>query len=115
MAFVDRARKTVGRLALAAAVAGMASLTAAPGDAFARDGRHWRGHHGHHGQHHWRGHHRHHSQHWRGHHRHRGPDVALGLLGGALAGAAIAAATNPYYAYPNAYGYYPYYNYYYPY
>ncbi|MGD9617604.1 MAG: hypothetical protein AB7H90_07455 [Alphaproteobacteria bacterium] len=105
---------TSGRTAvLGAAVLAAASLTLAPGSAYAQH----RGGHGWHGGHwrggdHWRGNH-----HWRGHHRHgwRGGDAAaLGLLGGALAGAAIAGAANQYpyygYSYPYSYGYaYPYY------
>jgi hypothetical protein len=109
--------------ALGAAVLAAASLTVAPGSAYAQHhrggpgghpGQNWHGGHGGPGWQggHWRG------GHWRGgHHRHGwsgGEGVALGLLGGALAGAAIAGAANqyyyPYYSYPYSYSYaYPYY------
>jgi hypothetical protein len=91
---IDYVKKTGRALAILAAVAGTLSLTT-PG-AYARD---W------------------HGGGWGGYHRHDGGAVALGILGGALAGAAIAGATNPYYynysypynyAYPYAYSY-PYY------
>lgn len=112
--------------ALGAAVVAAAGLTATPGSAQAqhRGDHHWRGHHGGHGDH-WhrhphrhgdRWHQRHHHRHGHWHHRHhgwRGGDAAaLGLLGGALAGAAIASA-HPYYWHHYPYGYaYPYYYWY---
>jgi hypothetical protein len=104
--------RTLGTLLAATAVFGM-GLSAVPAEA--RDGR--RGHHGyykHQGKH-WHG--RHHGKRWHGrHHRRTHPGVALGVLGGALAGAAIASAAYPYYYYPYSYSYsYPYYGYYYPY
>lgn len=100
-------KKAAGRLALAAAVLSAVSLTVAPTAAVARDG--WRGHNG--GGHHWRGDRNWGGDHWRGSHR-RGGDggaIALGLIGGALAGAALSNAYNYNYAYPYSYGYaYPY-------
>src|SRR5262249_62276972 len=97
----DYVKKTGRSLAVLAAVAGTLSLTAAPSVAYARD---WHG-----GWGGWHG----------GYYRHNGGAVALGILGGALAGAAIAGATNPYYysyPYPYSYAYpygysYPYYGY----
>ena len=86
--------KTGRRLAMVVAVVAVASFTAAPGTAYARD---WHGHH--HGG-------------W------GGGAVALGVLGGALAGAGVASAPpyynpyNPYYAYSAPYSYsYPQYGY----
>jgi len=103
MSFIEIAKKTGHGLAMTTAILAAVSLTAAPGTVFARD---W------HGGGHWGG------GHWGGHHHHGGgAGIALGLLGGAPAGAAIASAANPYYApysysygygYPS-YGYYPYY------
>ena len=91
-----------GFLLAGAAIVAM-SLNALPAQA-----RDW--HHGHGGRH-WNSHY------WYGgHHRGNGAGIALGLLGGALAGAAIASAAQPYYysySYPT-YGYsYPGYGYYY--
>lgn len=77
MAFKHVVQHTGRGLALAAAVLATASLTAAPGTAYARD-------HG-----------------WHGHHHGLGTDGAIALgLGGALAGAAIA---NSYYGYSYPY------------
>ena len=100
MVGIDYVKKTGRTLAILSAVAGTLSLTAAPG-AYARDwhGGGWGGWHG------------------GGYYRHNGGAVALGILGGALAGAAIAGATRPYYynhSYPYTYAYpyrysYPYY------
>lgn len=116
MGVTNVATTTAKMATLTAAILVAVSFSTVPTDAFARDGRHWRGHnhHRHAGHHHWRGHHRHAGHHhWRGHHH--GGRVALGVLGGAVAGAAIASAANPYY-YPYAYSYsYPAYGYYYPY
>ena len=121
MAFAALAKKTAGPLVLGA-ILSAASVTAVPTEAVARDG--WRDHGrggppGHAG-HQWRGDHGRGGHHWRGHHgHHRGGDgagVALGLLGGALAGAALSNAYNyNYYNYAYPYGYsysYPYYGYY---
>src|SRR5688572_31363630 len=89
--------RLLGTLLTTAAVV---SMTVGVVPAEARDwkrGHHKHGYykHGSHYGHHWRrGHHR--------HHRNNGAGIALGLLGGALAGAAIASATNPYY-YPYSY------------
>ena len=89
MTFVDLAKKTGRGLALSAALVGAVSLAAAP----AAQARDW------HGGGHWHGGGWHHGGGW------GGAAVGLGLLGGALAGAAI--ASSPYY-----YGYsYPYYGY----
>jgi hypothetical protein len=90
MKFIDLTAKTGRGLALSAAIIGAVSLAAAP----AAQAREW------HGGGHWHG---------GGWHHHGGgwggAAVGLGLLGGALAGAAI--ASSPYY-----YGYsYPYYGY----
>jgi len=109
----------LGRIAvLGAAVLAAVSLTGAPDRAYAQN---WRGDHWDRGDwgrrdwdgHNWR-HHRHHRDGWSG-----GEAAALGLLGGALAGAAIASTANPYnypsYSYPYTYSY-PYsYSYSYPY
>src|SRR3954465_10793464 len=101
MAFKDLAKKSGRGLAVATAVLAAVSLTAAPGSAYARD---WHGGHGGGGWHggggHWGGHHRGGGQ-WGGHrHVGGGAGIAVGVLGGGLAGAAIA----------NSYGYsYPYY------
>lgn len=119
--------RTLGTLLAGVAVVVM-GLNTVP--AQARDGRHghggrdWQGHHGK-GGHAWRGGRHSRGHHWKGgnawrggYHRNNGAGIALGVLGGALAGAAIASAAQPYYysyAYP-AYGYaYPGYGYYYPY
>jgi hypothetical protein len=101
MVGIDYVKKTGRALAILAAAAGTLSLTAAPSVAYAKDwhGGGWGGWHG------------------GGYYRHNGGAVALGILGGALAGAAIAGATNPYYynySYPYRYAYpygysYPYY------
>jgi len=81
MSFIEIAKKTGHGLAMTTAILAAVSLTAAPGTVFARD--------------------------WHG----GGAGIALGLLGGALAGAAIASASNPYY-YPYDYSYaYPSYGY----
>jgi hypothetical protein len=94
MAIKDFAKKSGRGIAVAAALLGAVSLTAAPGAAYARDHGGWRGGGG-----------------WHHHHGGGGAGIALGLLGGALAGAAIANS----YSYPY-YGYsYPYYGYSYPY
>ena len=102
--------RTLGTLLASAAVIAM-GLNPVP--AQARDG-----HHGHGGRH-WNGHHWNGGYAWRGgHHRNNGAGIALGVLGGALAGAAIASAAQPdYYSYSYpTYGYaYPGYGYYYPY
>ncbi|MGE0257946.1 MAG: hypothetical protein AB7H71_13160 [Alphaproteobacteria bacterium] len=118
--------RKLGTLLAGAAVIAM-GLNAVP--AQARDGRHGDG--GHHsnkqhwkGGNAWRGDHGR-GNHWNrgyawhgGYHRDNGDGIALGVIGGALAGAAIASAAQPYYysySYP-AYGYsYPAYGYYYPY
>jgi hypothetical protein len=76
------ARKTGRGLAMMTAVVAVVAFTAAPGTANAKDWRY--GHHHHHGG-------------W------GNGGVALGILGGALAGAAIASATNPYYYAPTPY------------
>jgi hypothetical protein len=106
MSLIETAKKTGRGVAVAAALVAVGSLTIAPTAAYAdhwRHGKHWRGHHGHGG-------------HWHRHRHHNGAAIALGLLGGALAGAAIASAANPYYYYPYSYSYYsPYYGYYYRY
>jgi hypothetical protein len=99
MTVLSRAGRAAG---LTAALLAAVSLTLVPSEAYAKK-RH----------HHWQGH---------GHH-HRGggngAGIALGLLGGALAGAAIASGSSyyrPYSSYPYSYGYsgysYPYYGYY---
>jgi hypothetical protein len=105
--------KNLGRLAvLGAAVVAAVPLTAAPSPAQAQRWHGYHGGYGWHGGHGWRG------GYWR--HRDNGSGIALGLIGGALAGAAIASAANPYgyyypyysysYPYPYSYGYtYPYY------
>ena len=94
--------RTLGTLLAGVAVIAM-GLNTVP--AQAKDWRH--GHGGHHGHgHHWNG-----GYAWRGgHHHNNGGEIALGLLGGALAGAAIASTAQPYYySYP-----YPTYGYAYP-
>lgn len=89
MKSVDLTKKTGRGLALSAALIGAVSLAAAP----AAQAREW------HGGGHWHGGGWHHGGGW------GGAAVGFGLLGGALAGAAI--ASSPYY-----YGYsYPYYGY----
>ena len=100
--------RKLGTLLAGTAVIAMA-LASVPAEA-----RPWK--HGHHK--HFKHHHQHHGKHWR-HHRRDGGAVALGLFG-ALAGAAIASAAQPYY-YSYGYPYYGYsypsygYSYYYPY
>ena len=90
MRVVELAKKTGRSLVMSAALLGALSLAAAP----AAQARDWHG-----GGGHWHGG----GGHW--HHGGFGGGVGLGLLGGALAGAAI--ASSPYY-----YGYsYPYYGY----
>src|SRR5215469_6477582 len=83
MCFIEIAKKTGRGLALSAALLAAGSLVAAPGTAYARD---WHG-----GGHHWGG------GHWGGHRGGEGARIALGIIGGALAGAAIASTANPYY------------------
>jgi hypothetical protein len=91
MTFKEIAKKSGRSVAVAAALLGAVSLTAAPGAAYARDHGGWQGGGGWHG---------HRGGGW------GGAGIGLGILGGALAGAAIA----------NSYGYsYPYYGYSYPY
>ena len=96
MTFIAKANRAAG---LTAALLAAVSLTAVPTAAHAKK---WR-HHGHQ---------------WQGHHRHggNGAAIALGVLGGALTGAAIASGSSyyrPYYSHPYSYGYsYPYYGYY---
>ena len=101
MSVIELAKKTGRGLALSAALLGATSMVAVPA-AYARD---W------HGGGHWHG-----RGHW--HHGGGGAGIALGLLGGALAGAAIASSSPYYYgySYPSyGYGYgYPY-GYYYGY
>ena len=86
------AKKTGRALALTSALVAAVSLSTVPTGAYAHgwhDGGRWQGGH-----------------HWGGG---RGAAIGLGILGGALAGAAI--ASSPYY-YPYSYGYgYPYYGY----
>jgi hypothetical protein len=88
-------KKTGRALALTTALVAAASLSAVPSAAYARG---WHG-----------------SGHWHGGGRWAGPAVGLGILGGALAGAAIASSPYyygygyPYYSYPPYYGYYGYY------
>ncbi len=87
------ARKTGRALALTSALVAAASLSVVPSSAYARG---W------------------HGGSWHGGGWHRGPGIGLGILGGALVGAAIASSTYPYYyGYPYySYGYgYPYYSY----
>ena len=93
MAIKDFVKKSGRGVAVAAALLGAVSLTAAPGAAYARDHGGWHG-----GGGHWGGH----RGGW------GGAGIGLGILGGALAGAAIA---NSYYGYGYPYsGYsYPYY------
>lgn len=95
MKFYDLAKKTGRGVALSAALVGALSLAAVP----AAQARNWHG-----------------GGHWHGGGWHRGGGwggaaVGLGLLGGALAGAAI--ASSPYY-YSYSYPYYGY-GYSYPY
>ena len=93
MSFIEGAKNAGRGLALGAALLGAASLVAVP----AAQAHEW------HGGGHWHG---------GGYHHGWGGGAALGILGGALAGAAI--ASSPYYygyAYPHygyGYGYYPY-------
>jgi hypothetical protein len=92
MTFIDIAKKTGRGLALTATVVSALSLGTAP----ASYARNWHGGGG--GGGHWGG----------GHRGGGGAGIALGLLGGALAGAAIASAANPYYynnPYPYSYSY----------
>ncbi|HKS88546.1 MAG TPA: hypothetical protein VJR70_03810 [Stellaceae bacterium] len=112
MVLVEHLKKAGRGIGIATALAATVAMTAAPGAAYARD---WHGGGWHGGG--WRG------GGWGGggwgggwhHHRGFGGGIALGLLGGALAGAAIASAS-PYYYYPYSYSYsYPYYGYYNPY
>jgi hypothetical protein len=86
--------RKLGLALAAAALIGM-GLSAVPAEA-----RNWQhGHYNHHGHYHGK------------HHRDNGARIALGIIGGALAGAAIASQAQPYY-----YSYsYPYYGYAYPY
>lgn len=100
MRVIELAKKTGRGLALSAAVLGTVSLAAAP----AAQARDWHG-----GGGHWRG--------GGGHFHHGGfggAAIGLGLLGGALAGAAIASSpyyygySYPYYGYGNSYPYYGY-------
>ncbi|HJU20626.1 MAG TPA: hypothetical protein VJ770_29610 [Stellaceae bacterium] len=98
MSFAEIAKRTGRGLALATALAGAVSLTAAPGAAYARDHGGW------------------HGGGWHDHHGWGGGGIALGVLGGAIAGAAIANSYYgyPYYGYAYPYsggGYYPYYGY----
>lgn len=88
--------RTLGMLLASAALVGM-TASAVPAEAHG-----WK--HGHYNGENWRG----------GHHRPNGAAIALGILGGALTGAAIASAPRHYYPYPYTYAY-PYYGYAYPY
>jgi hypothetical protein len=109
------------------AMVGWNTVPAQAGDGHRGHGaRHWKG--GDHSARHWKGdnwkgryarggRNWDRGQSWRGgYRRDNGAGIALGLIGGALAGAAIASAAQPYYysySYP-AYGYaYPGYGYYY--
>lgn len=57
----------------------------------------------------------HRGHYWHGyHHRNNGAAIALGVIGGALAGAAVASGYPYYYSYSYPYSY-PAYGYYYPY
>ena len=102
---------------MTAAIVAAVSFSAAPGTAYAQRA-HDGGHRGGGGWHSGGGGGWHGGGHWGGHRGGGwgGAGIGLGILGGALAGAAIASAANPYYyGYPYSYGY-PYaYDYGYPY
>ena len=97
MRFFETGKQIGRRLAIAAGLVAAVSLGVAPNAAYARGWHGGGGHWGHHGGGHW------------------GGGVALGILGGALAGAAIASGYPYYCGYPYAYYGYPYYGYPYPY
>jgi hypothetical protein len=104
MAFMEVAKKTGRALAVTTAIVAAVSFSAAPGTAYAQRG-HGGGGGWHGGGGGWHGG----GGGWRGHRGGGwgGAGIGLGVLGGALAGAAIA---NSYYGYPYSYGYgYPYY------